>query len=158
MVHHMTNVCTVFSFEVTHATYHIYLCTLCIDLFIRYGSLTLTPRVKMSRKMSRQDRPLATETTRPVEVQQSGDGEEATTKDVHNLFKHLKAALDKNPQRRVHYFKFLVHPTSFSQTVENIFHFSFLIKVCRRIVHLMPLVTMCTLFLCCRMDVLQWSW
>ena len=94
----------------------------------------------MSRKASRQDRPLVTETTRPVEVQQSGDGEEATTKDVHNLFKHLKAALDKSPQKRVHYFKFLVHPTSFSQTVENIFHFSFLIKVCRYMVHLMPLV------------------
>ena len=29
----------------------------------------------------------------------------------------------------VHFFEFLAHPTSFAQTVENISHFSFLIKV-----------------------------
>ena len=30
----------------------------------------------------------------------------------------------------VHYFTFIVDPQSYSHTVENIFHFSFLIKVC----------------------------
>jgi hypothetical protein len=98
------------------------------DIEFMYGSLNLTPRVRTLRKMSRQERPQASETTRPSEVQQTGDVEEATTKDVQNLLQHLRAALKESQRNAVHYFKFLVHPTSFSQTVENIFHLSFLIK------------------------------
>ena len=83
----------------------------------------------MQRK-AREARPAASETVRPNEVQEVGDGEEVTTRDVQQLLKHLKAAIKNSPEKRVKYFMFLVHPESFAQTVENIFHFSFLIKVC----------------------------
>ena len=52
--------------------------------------------------------------------------EESTTKDVSHMLQHLKEACDEHG---VHYFKFLVDPESFAHTVENMFHFSFLIKV-----------------------------
>ena len=82
----------------------------------------------MQRK-ARQERPTASETVRPSEVQEVGDSEEVTTRDVQHLLKHLKSAISRSPEKRVNYFRFLVHPESFAQTVENIFHFSFLIKV-----------------------------
>ena len=115
----------------------------------------MTPRVRTLRKMSRQERPQASETTRPSEVQQTGDVEEATTKDVQNLLQHLRAALKESQRNAVHYFKFLVHPTSFSQTVENIFHLSFLIKVCS------CSYSICSVSMCNapshRMDVSLWN-
>ena len=38
-------------------------------------------------------------------------------------------AIDVILHNFVHFLEFLAHPTSFAQTVENISHFSFLIKV-----------------------------
>ena len=66
--------------------------------------------------------------TKPKELSHFEEEEESTTKDVAHIFKHLKLACEEG-KRRVHYFRFLVDPDSFAHTVENMFHFSFLIKV-----------------------------
>ena len=54
--------------------------------------------------------------------------EESTTKDVQHMLHHLKVVCRGN-REGVQYQRFLVDPNSYSRTVENIFHFSFLIKV-----------------------------
>lgn len=64
--------------------------------------------------------------TRPKEVLAMDEEEESTTKDVQHIFKHIARACRE--RGRVGYFQYLVDPDSFSHTVENMFHFSFLIK------------------------------
>lgn len=54
------------------------------------------------------------------------DEEESTTKDVARVLDSLKKECET--RGRVHYFKFLIDPDSFAHTVENMFHFSFLVK------------------------------
>jgi len=53
----------------------------------------------------------------------------STTKDVGYIFQCLKGACAREPGGKVQYFRFVVDPESFAHTVENMFHFSFLIKV-----------------------------
>ncbi len=64
--------------------------------------------------------------TKPKEVVNLEEEEESTTKDVARVLEALKIECEK--RGRVHYFKFLVDPDSFAHTVENMFHFSFLVK------------------------------
>lgn len=66
--------------------------------------------------------------SKPKELNAFEEEEESTTKDVAHIFEHLKIACHER-DNRVHYFKFLLDPHSFSHTVENLFHFSFLVKV-----------------------------
>ena len=68
-----------------------------------------------------------TEVSKPKEVTDFEEEEESTTKDVMHVFKCLKRACER--EGKVHYFTFLVDPMSFAHTVENMFHFAFLIKV-----------------------------
>lgn len=64
--------------------------------------------------------------TTPKEVKDLKDEEESTTKDVEHIMK--LAVRGCRAKGRLGYFHFLVDPGSFSHTVENMFHFSFLIK------------------------------
>ena len=66
--------------------------------------------------------------SKPRELKGFEEEEESTTKDVAHLFYHLKRICAE--KGRVHYFTCLVDPESFSHTVENMFHFAFLVKVC----------------------------
>lgn len=64
--------------------------------------------------------------SKPKEVHDLQSEEESTTKDVQHILIHaVKACRAKG---RVGYFQFLVDPKSFGRTVENMFHFAFLIK------------------------------
>ena len=58
--------------------------------------------------------------------------EETTTRDVSIIMNTLKKLCPAQEGQRVHYFKFIVDPKSFSRTIENVFHFSFLVKVSDR--------------------------
>ena len=47
---------------------------------------------------------------------------------VVTLYKQLKLIYEQNNNNPVSYFEFVLDPTSFSKTIENVFHLSFLIK------------------------------
>ncbi len=94
----------------------------------RFGTLDLEPPKKKaanSRKKAEKGARLGAG-SKPKEVQDLKDEEESTTKDVSHIWKHLAEGCRK--KGRVNYFMYLVDPTSFGQTVENMFHFAFLIK------------------------------
>ncbi|XP_022258480.1 non-structural maintenance of chromosomes element 4 homolog A-like, partial [Limulus polyphemus] len=66
----------------------------------------------------------------PQNVTDMGNSyQETTTQEVERLFALLQRLYNRNDRQPVCYFQFVVNPQSFTQTVENIFHVSFLIKV-----------------------------
>ena len=54
--------------------------------------------------------------------------EEATTKEVERIYQILKTKT-RGGTNTICLFKFFINPESFGQTVENLFHLSFLVKV-----------------------------
>ena len=96
----------------------------------RNGALDLAPIVKKQRQIAGTKKKDTSDAkvTKPKELAAFEDEEESTTKDVAHIFKHLKMACSQSSDR-VHYFSFLIDPDSFSHTVENFFHFAFLVKV-----------------------------
>ena len=95
--------------------------------FFRYGALEVTP-LKRREKYTRRSRKDGTgKTIQPKEVRDLKSEEETTTKGVGHVFEHLKRAC--RMYQKIHYFRFVVDPDSFAHTVENMFYFSFLIKV-----------------------------
>ena len=106
-----------------------------------HGALDLQPLKKRARSARRKDRTATTEVNKPKEVTDFEEEEESTTKDVMHVFNCLKKACER--EGRIHYFTFLVDPMSFAHTVENMFHFAFLIKV-RELV--------------CRVEGELWAW
>ena len=63
---------------------------------------------------------------KPKEVTNIEDEEESTTRDVQHVMKHVVQACHR--EGRVGYFHLLMDPNSFAKSVENMFHFTFLIK------------------------------
>lgn len=82
--------------------------------------------MKKRQQSQRAQKRTKVEATKPKEVLDFGEEEESTTKDVAHIYGHVKKDCEK--KGRLHYFKFLVDPDSFAHSVENMFHFSFLIK------------------------------
>jgi len=84
------------------------------------GPLSATPKEKKARKRIQKEKLGKKVTPEEVKEQQSAEGE--TSKRVEKLNAKLQEAGTKN------FFEFVTHPTSFSRTVENLFHVSFLLK------------------------------
>ena len=94
-----------------------------------HGALDVDPiKTKQRQRLGRKKESSETTASKPRELTQFENEEESTTKDVAHLFYHLKR-LCGDGRRRVHYFTCLVDPESFSHSVENMFHFAFLVKV-----------------------------
>ena len=106
----------------------------CCVAFPRHGALDVQPLVKKERQKARKTTASEAAVSKPKELTAFEEEEESTTKDVAHIFEHLKIACNKT-NNRVHYFKFLFDPNSFAHTVENLFHFSFLVKVGKVLVH-----------------------
>ncbi|CAF0868465.1 unnamed protein product [Didymodactylos carnosus] len=53
---------------------------------------------------------------------------EQTSKEVVKINKYLLQAFKRNHNEPVEFFPFVLHPTNFARTVENMFHITFLIK------------------------------
>lgn len=95
------------------------------------------PVVVRAKNARRTERP-TTVAERPKEISGFEQEEENTTKDVQHILSTLRKLTKSHSQ--VNYFKFLVDPESYSRTVENMFHFSFLIKVCYDHTYLLILI------------------
>lgn len=54
--------------------------------------------------------------------------QEATEKEVERIFGWLKTYYQDDPSTPISYYEFVIDPNSFSRTVENMFHMSFLIR------------------------------
>lgn len=54
--------------------------------------------------------------------------QEATEKEVERILGYLKSYYQDDPTSPISYYEFVIDPNSFSRTVENIFHASFLIR------------------------------
>ena len=87
----------------------------------------MEPLQHAQRRRRRQERARDEVARQPREVKNFEDEEESTTKDVDHVLHCLRTACDLGGGS-VQYFKFVVDPESFARTVENMFHFSFLIK------------------------------
>jgi len=67
-----------------------------------------------------------------VQLEKFNENEEVTTREVENALVILRKTYKENGQGPMCYFEFVTNPTSFSQTIENVFYTSFLIRVRRR--------------------------
>jgi len=61
------------------------------------------------------------------QIENVEEQEEATTKEVERIYHVLKDKTDHG-KNNICFFSFIINPESFGQTVENLFHLSFLVK------------------------------
>ncbi|CAL1543895.1 unnamed protein product [Lymnaea stagnalis] len=68
--------------------------------------------------------------SKPIQLSsfEETDRGELTTAQVEHLLSTLWNVYEKNDEAPICFFEFVVHPTSFGQTVENIFYTSFLVR------------------------------
>ncbi|XP_057289690.1 non-structural maintenance of chromosomes element 4 homolog A-like [Hydractinia symbiolongicarpus] len=99
------------------------------------GPLVIEVVVKEKRVAERRQKVPEGEVLKLKQIDSVEKQEEATTKEVERVYKLLKKATQggKSP---VCLFRFIINPDSFGQTIENLFHFSFLVKDGRVIVDL----------------------
>lgn len=65
----------------------------------------------------------------PTQLKKMEDShQEATEKEVERILGYLKSYYQDDPTSPISYYEFVIDPNSFSRTVENIFHTSFLIR------------------------------
>ena len=88
---------------------------------------TSEQKVRRSRKSGVNEDGLATQAIENMEnIPETGASKtEILVKSIYRQLKHCVEANDGEP---INYFWFILDPTSFSNSVENMFHFSFLVK------------------------------
>jgi len=64
-----------------------------------------------------------------VKLEKISQSEEVTTREVEKALVTLRDTYKHNDDLPICYFEFVTNPKSFSQTVENVFYTSFLIRV-----------------------------
>lgn len=98
--------------------------TPCVNF--NYGALETVPLKQTVRLAGTRKKTIASSIEKPKELEGFQEEEESTTKDVSYLLSKLKKVCRE--KGGMNYYQFLIDPSSFSHTIENIFHFSFLVK------------------------------
>lgn len=81
------------------------------------------------KRANRRQKDLPSQVTQPEKVRETErHDEESVEQTVQRIFSVLLQAYKRNNRKAINYFHFVLHPTSFSSTVENIFHVSFLVR------------------------------
>ena len=96
-----------------------------------YGPLAMEPIIKhrAARERNTQKKPTESQKKKPQQLQQE-EQEESTTKEVQRVLKAIHKLTDpeQGSHSNVPFFEFITDPDSFSTTIENMFHLSFLVK------------------------------
>ena len=101
--------------------------------FKRSGPLYFEPKVRVpkerAKNLSKGDKVVQ----RPQELRQADiqQQESGVTAMIMQMYKRLRQVTTLDGVERYPLFKFITNPHSFSQSVENLYHFSFLIKECK---------------------------
>ncbi|XP_005401974.1 PREDICTED: non-structural maintenance of chromosomes element 4 homolog A [Chinchilla lanigera] len=83
------------------------------------------PRIDRPKRV----RIIQEETTMPAQLKSMGEcHQEATEKEVERILGLLQTYFREDPDTPISFFDFVVDPQSFSRTVENMFHVSFIIR------------------------------
>jgi len=98
-----------------------------------YGALDTTPPPPKEKKTREPKSRQATKVSDLVETKETvlaeaEKSENQTEQMVMHVFKCLVARYRELEKKPVNYFKFVMHPTCFGTSIENIFHVSFLVK------------------------------
>ncbi|KAL7632695.1 UNVERIFIED_CONTAM: hypothetical protein RMT77_016966 [Armadillidium vulgare] len=93
-----------------------------------YGALEWEPPARPAREAQRRRDDLKNCVKKIVrEVQSSATGEENQTVEVKRILRVLSRRVAENKGQPINFLQFVIDPTCFSTTVQNIFHTSFLI-------------------------------
>ena len=97
-----------------------------------FGAIDVEPKeekekkVRQSRKSSAVDETMATQTAKTPKNTETGAS--LTEMLVNSTLMQLENAYEVNDRNPISYFNFVLDPQSFTKSVENMFHFSFLVK------------------------------
>lgn len=108
---------------------------MCVPLRPMLGAITLTkaetiPREKKQRQPKTKDAQVASQQSRPLRIDDIAEEDQNTkvAKHVEFIMDCLKKEYKRCNKQPVPFYNFVIDPKSFSNTVENIFYVSFLIK------------------------------
>ncbi|XP_078358979.1 non-structural maintenance of chromosomes element 4 homolog A-like isoform X2 [Oculina patagonica] len=97
-----------------------------------FGPLSMEPPRRTTKPKSPRDpnRPDPSQLVKPKQLEKVEAKEEATTKEVDRLHQVLydNTGTSSSEVTPVCLFKFIINPRSFGQTIENLFHLSFLVR------------------------------
>ena len=107
----------------------------CVPLQPILGSIVLeeaeaAPKERRQRQAKQREVRVAPVKQNPLKPEEIGEEDQNTkvAKHVEYIFKCLKKEYENSNKQPISYYHFVVDPKSFSNTVENIFYASFLIK------------------------------
>ena len=98
-----------------------------------HGALTTIPPApnveKPKEKRARQATKVSDlKETQAETLEEAETSDNITDKIVGNVYKVLVEKFKENGRKPINFFKFVLHPTSFGKSIENMFHVSFLVK------------------------------
>ncbi|KAF3919717.1 hypothetical protein ABW20_dc0106875 [Dactylellina cionopaga] len=95
-----------------------------------YGPMKIQKRQRLVKERKRVVRRRPEEFIKPIDLdeKQIAKNENSTTKNVVHINECLEQYLTKNDMEAVSYFKFIINPHSYSQTIENMFYLAFLVR------------------------------